>query len=54
MTYARYDGHSVQDGPQHVVGGVGRDPELKHEECDCDREDAVAERLQAAERQLVR
>ena len=43
----------VQDGPQHVVGGVGRDPELEHE-CDCDREDAVAERLQAAEGQLVR
>ena len=38
---------------QQVVGGVRGDAELEDEQRDRDREDAVAERLEPAERQLV-
>src|SRR5262249_7408259 len=43
----------VQDRPEQMVAGVGRDTELEHEERDRDCEHAVAERLETVERQLL-
>ncbi len=43
----------VHDCPQQVVTGALRDAELQDEQGDRDRKDAVAEGLQATERQLI-